>query len=98
MNFGNTDINHHYGVINLILIDTEREKEIGLGTDWPYKPLGPGQCIISRAFADTIYDDYAVGIGDKLNLNVLIYNLTQTQADYFNEFEKARFKRDIKVD
>ena len=70
MNFGNTHIYENYGPINLILIDTEREKEIGLGPDWPYKPLGPGECIISRVFADTIYDDYDVGIGDKLDLNV----------------------------
>ena len=29
------------GSSNVIMIDTERESEIGIGTDWPYDPISP---------------------------------------------------------
>ena len=32
---------------NLMLIDTEREKEIYLGVGWPFEPLGLGQCLLA---------------------------------------------------
>ena len=28
-------------------IDSKKEKQIGLGTQWPYPPLEQGECIIS---------------------------------------------------
>ena len=33
-----------------ILIDTKREKEIGVGGDYPFGPLGPGECVISEVW------------------------------------------------
>ena len=34
----------------LILMDTDREKEIGLGPDYPFEPLKAGECIVSSEF------------------------------------------------
>ena len=38
----------------LMLIDTLLEKEIGIGTDYPYGPQPEGTCLISREFKNTI--------------------------------------------
>ena len=51
-----------------MLIDTKREKQIGLGPDWPFEPLGAGECIISRQLADTFNNDFKVNVGDTLNM------------------------------
>jgi hypothetical protein len=32
-------------------IDTVREKEIGVGTSWPFGALNEGSCIVSEQFA-----------------------------------------------
>jgi hypothetical protein len=36
--------------VTVTLIDTEREKEINLGAEWPYKPLGVGECIVNKVY------------------------------------------------
>ena len=33
-------------------IDTDREKEIGLGSDYPFEPLGPLECIIPSKYKE----------------------------------------------
>jgi hypothetical protein len=43
----------------LVAINTKREKEIGLGTAWPYEPLPECACIISTALAK----DYSLTVG-----------------------------------
>ena len=29
----------------------EQEKAIGLATDWPFDPLGPGECLVPASYA-----------------------------------------------
>lgn len=33
----------------IMLIDTQREKEIKLGTTYPFQPLSAGQCLVSTS-------------------------------------------------
>lgn len=39
------------GTMCMLWLDTEKEKEIGLGTGWPYKKLNPGECLVPASFA-----------------------------------------------
>ena len=43
----------------IIAIDTEREKQNGVGKEWPFEPLKPYECVISEAFAK--YEGIKVG-------------------------------------
>ena len=40
-----------YSGLILTGIDTEREKAIGLGEDWPFPPLKANECLITEKFA-----------------------------------------------
>ena len=46
-------------------MDTEREKEIGLGPKWPHAPLGEGECLASKEFGSK----YNVNMNDKIYFN-----------------------------
>ena len=35
----------------VIFMDTKREKEIGLGADWPFDPMKKNECIINKEIA-----------------------------------------------
>ena len=37
-------------------IDTALEEDIGLGTDYPFEPLGPLECIVPKKYQE----DYAL--------------------------------------
>ena len=56
------------GTSTFMLIDTEREKEIALGVDWPFAQLGPGECVLSLAFKDQL----DLKEGDQLDISLLI--------------------------
>ena len=43
--------------------DTEREREIHLGSQYPYEPLGRGECLVPQS-----YSDYGYVIGDTLRM------------------------------
>jgi hypothetical protein len=45
LKFGSIDQADTAGCI--MLIDTQREKEIKLGTTYPFGPLSAGQCLVS---------------------------------------------------
>ena len=65
----------------LAVIDTDREKEIGLGTQYPYGPLGSGECIISKD-----YEDYPkIRKNGEIKLQVNLNPLVHTQIKFFNE-------------
>ena len=49
----------------LKFIDTEQEKEIGVGVTWPYEKLQLGECLISSDF-----ERYGVSVGDKVHASV----------------------------
>ena len=46
----------------IVFIDTEREKEIGLGPDWPFEPMGESECIINKEIAN----NYDIKVGDEI--------------------------------
>ena len=37
-------------------MDTEQEKNIKLGVDYPYDPLGPLECIVAEKYKSQGYD------------------------------------------
>ena len=51
------------------LIDTAREKEIKLGTDWPWSALGEGECLVTKENKDlSVGSTYKVLIEGSTNL------------------------------
>ena len=36
----------------MVLIETAREKEIGIGTDWPWEALDKGECLVTKENKD----------------------------------------------
>jgi len=47
----------HGNVINIVLINTTREKEIELGRNYPFHPLKRGECIIHETLKNSIIND-----------------------------------------
>ena len=47
----------------IMFMDTEREKQIKLGTDYPFDALGAGECILPNS-----YTAYGLKVGDTVNL------------------------------
>ncbi len=64
------------GSVGLTLMDTNREKAIALGPDYPYSPQDAGKCIIPSTL-HTYNDDYFL-VGDKLTINLNLSKLLQT--------------------
>ena len=60
-----------YSYGHVLLIDTEREKEIYLGTAYPFPKLGLGECLINEDLAES------KGFVLNQNISVLVY-LDQT--------------------
>ena len=56
-----SEANGHY-----YFIDIEREKEIAIGTSWPYPDLETGECILSSDWTDSI----GVVEGDEVELRM----------------------------
>ena len=57
----------------LKFIDTDKEKQIGVGTSWPFEKLAPNECLISNQFQK----QYKINVGDNvlvtLKANKLVY-------------------------
>ena len=64
--------------VGFTLLDTNREKEIGLGPDYPYDPLGPGECIIPSALETKKFGEEAeyFKVGDEISIQVRLTDLT----------------------
>ena len=60
-------------------IDTEREKEISIGVDYPFDPLEPGECLVP-----TDYKDEGIKINDTVTLNFEMGNLLRAMTTDFN--------------
>ena len=63
-----------YNELELILIDTEREKKIELGRAYPYNKLKPGQCLVHKNLA--IFKEKTLNISLSMNdfiTNTLLY-------------------------
>ena len=69
----------------LYVIDTDREKEIGLGPQYPYGPLASGECIISSDYEEFPRIKKNGEIKLQVNLNPLI----RTQVKFFNKHRPA---------
>eukprot|EP01060_Flectonema_neradi_P010229 TRINITY_DN17355_c0_g1_i1.p1 TRINITY_DN17355_c0_g1~~TRINITY_DN17355_c0_g1_i1.p1 ORF type:complete len:1106 (+),score=147.38 TRINITY_DN17355_c0_g1_i1:33-3320(+) len=53
---------------NVHVIDTEREKTMGLGREWPYDPIKPGHAIVKKGLAD----EMALSAGDTMVVSLTL--------------------------
>ena len=61
----------------LVLIDTDRENQIGLGIDYPFEPMNAGECIVPSRFKE-----YGFKLGDQLMTKLEHYgDLIRTIAE-----------------
>lgn len=71
----------------VLLMDTQREKDIGLASSYQYDAMTEGQCLISQSYADTL----EVEVGDVIYLNLPIYeNLKALIHQYNKEVAEPR--------
>ena len=61
-------------------IDTDREKDIGLGSDYPFEPLGPLECIIPKKYKE----GYGLTVGFPLQLKLSAGNLLKSMVAEYN--------------
>ena len=61
--------------VRLMLIDTDLEKEIGLGADYPFGPLEAGECVVADVWKSRNYAE-----GDKLNIKAGLFELINNMA------------------
>ncbi len=57
---------------DVLFIDTELEKQIMLGPDYPYEPLEAGECIINSGILAV---NPLLKVGDTLYIDLAIKNL-----------------------
>ena len=63
----------------LVLMDTDREKSIDLGPDYPFGKLNPGECIIPTGLANKLsVGDKTVEIGTTIGVLMNLKNITNT--------------------
>ena len=67
-------------------IDTEREKQIGLGPKWPFDPLEEGKCLASSTFSS----NYNVNKNEKLYFHVNLGRLLKTIVTRYNVLAKEK--------
>ena len=58
-----SDIEDSDYTASVVLMDTEREKTIGLGPEYPFEPLSAGECIVSKTYAENF------GIGETITFS-----------------------------
>ena len=63
-----------------MFMDTALEKAIGLGADYPFEPLGPGECIVPRSFLQKT----GVKEGDTIQLMSEMKDFINVIIDVFN--------------
>ena len=69
-----------YNRLYLMLIDTDKEREIELGRSYPYKKLKKGECLVHR---NLIYDENKI-----FNLSVSLYDfIIDTLLYYYNDIK-----------
>lgn len=67
---------------NLMLIDTAQEKDIGLAPDYPFEPLGVGECILPEVMFQK--NVAPVAVGDTVTISFKIGDLLDVMAEVFN--------------
>ena len=68
-----------------MMIDTEREKEIGLATKYPFEALEPGEIILHESWQS----EHGYQVGDVLNLNFDSKDLWNTISIQYNELAQV---------
>jgi hypothetical protein len=76
-------IDNVLGDLCVVGIDSVREREIGVGTSWPFGTLSEGSCLISEQFALKL--DFSVGSNFLISMPNAATTLTEI-ADTYNNF------------
>ena len=61
-------------------IDTDLENDIGLGSDYPFEPLGPLECIVPKKYKE----DYALELDMPLRLKLSAGDLLKSMVAEYN--------------
>ena len=78
----------------VMFIDTKREKEIGLGTKWPFEPLGEGECLVAAGFLG----DYNVKLNETIIFHFQINDILKALQHNYNILAHEKgWKRMAKV-
>ena len=63
----------------IMYIDTQLEKDIGLGSDYPFDPLGPLECIVPSD-----YKENGLAVGSPLRLKLSAGDLLKAMVKEYN--------------
>ena len=61
-------------------IDTALEEDIGLGSDYPFEPLGPLECIVPKKYQE----NYALELNMPLSLKLSAGDLLKSMVAEYN--------------
>lgn len=75
-------------------MDTEREKQIMLGPNYPYEPLQAGECIVNAGILE--YNP-EIQVGSTITIEYGLTNLIEAMATVFNEQYLAPKTQPVKV-
>ena len=70
------------------MLDTKRESDIGLGTDWPFEALNAGECLLSDSYT-------GADIGDDITITVNLHYLIITMIEHYNSHIRAEGDKKI---
>ena len=77
-----------FNELYLVLIDTEREKEIELGRSYPYNKLREGECLVHK--------NLIINEQKKFNITILMNNfITNTLLYYYHDMKNEKEKKNI---
>lgn len=79
---------------NVLLIDTELEKQIMLGPDYPYGPLEAGECIINSGI---LIDNPLLKVGDTIHVEIELEDLIKDMSKVFNRYYREPGARNVYV-
>ena len=64
----------------LMLMDTDLERKIGLGTSYPFGPLGEGECVISVEEKKVL----SIELGSTISMEIHMITMLNNIIDDFN--------------
>ena len=69
-----------------MFMDTQREKDIELGPQWPFDPINEGECISNSAFATK----YEIEADETIFFNVRIDELLDVIIFHYNVLAETK--------
>ena len=69
-------------------MDTAREKDINLGADYPFDPLGAGECVVPDRYESSL----GLTVGETVKINYEMSQVLQTLARRYNNEEHPKHK------